>query len=70
MAKGNKNARAVQRATGWRYTRALRFVKDERHSNEAGGYMKDQGITKREAFVALAEAESELGLPEVVQHPE
>ncbi len=54
MAKGNKNARAVQRATGWRYTRALAFVKDEDRSRDAGIYMRDQGITKREAFVQIA----------------
>lgn len=58
MAK-NRNARAVQRATGWRYMRALRFVKDEDRSREAGIYMKDQDISKRKAFVALAEAHLE-----------
>lgn len=59
MSRGNKNARAVKRATDWSYTRSLRFVKNEARSNEAGRYMKEQGISKREAFVALALAHKE-----------
>lgn len=61
MAKGNKNARAVQGATGWSYMRALRFVKDEERSREAGAYMKVENVSKREAFVAIAKAHDELG---------
>lgn len=60
MARGNKNAHAVKRATGWNYTRSLRFVKDVQRSNEAGRFMKEQGISKREAFVAIAKAHAEL----------
>jgi len=61
MAKGNKNARAVQKATGWTYTRSLTFVKDEDRSREAGGFMKEEGISKRDAFVAIAKAHVEVG---------
>lgn len=59
MAKGNKNARAVRRATRWSYSYSLMFVKDQDRSNEAGRYMKDRGISKREAFVQIARAHAE-----------
>ena len=60
MAKGNKNARAVKKATGWSYSYSLTFVKDERRSREAGIYMKVEGCSKREAFVAIAKAHVEV----------
>jgi hypothetical protein len=60
VAKGNKNAHAVQRATGWSYAHALRFVKNQERSREAGAYMRDQNISKREAFVEIAKAHAEL----------
>lgn len=60
MARGNKNARAVQRATGWPYMRALNFVKDEVRSREAGQHMRSAKVTKREAFVAIAQAHAEV----------
>lgn len=67
MAKGNKNARAVQRATGWPYMRALRFVRDEDRSREARILMAEETSTTdsmakrwREAFVTIAKAHLEV----------
>ncbi|MCG8408619.1 MAG: hypothetical protein MI923_25735 [Phycisphaerales bacterium] len=54
MAKGNKKARAVQKVIGCRYMAALRFVKSPIWSKEAESYAREHGVSKREAFVAIA----------------
>lgn len=60
MSKSDSTARRVQRETGWKYTAALKFVRDAAHRKEAVDYARSQKVTLKEAFVELAKAYAEV----------
>jgi hypothetical protein len=49
---GNSKARLIQRELGWRYTRALRFVRT--YSKEAMDLALEDGTTVKEALLTMA----------------
>lgn len=51
-------ARAVQKLTGWKYTRALDFVRA--NNEDAKEFAQAEGITRKDAFLRMAEAEMEI----------
>lgn len=57
MGKSKEPPRLVQKATGWNYTRSLRFVRG--NGALAASYAAVEGVSRSAAYVALAKAEAE-----------
>lgn len=54
---GRNKARHIQRELGWRYTKALRFVRT--YSKEALDMALEDGITVKEALLLMAREQDE-----------
>lgn len=53
----SKTAKRIQEVTGWGYVKALHFERTQRTDGMA--YAEAQGLTLRDALLAMAQAETE-----------